>query len=41
LLDDDLAGFVMDVHDRDFTTQTLRHQLQAEFSPETWNTLVV
>ncbi|MNG97286.1 hypothetical protein D3C79_563950 [compost metagenome] len=31
LLDDDFAGFVMDVHDRNFTTQTLWHQFQAEF----------
>ncbi len=30
LLDDDLAAVVMDIHDRNFTPQTLRHQLQAE-----------
>ena len=30
LLDDNLAGLVLDVHDRNFTTQALRHQLQAQ-----------
>ena len=31
LLNDDLSAAVMDIHDRNFTTQTLRYQFQAEF----------